>query len=89
MFANRPPFALSQVQTVGGQKQDFRPALAVGLAGCDLDEMELLLEYLATRFAAEPNDAVAQDAGLSGVLRERTFFDDLEDRVVADTADKA
>src|SRR3954468_7497677 len=78
-----------EFQPVAGQQQHLGAALAVALAGRDLDEVECLLEYAAADFAAEPNDAVAEDAGLAGVVGERTFFDDLEDGIVADTADEA
>src|SRR5207244_8192495 len=78
-----------EVQPVAGQQQHLGLALTVGLAVRHLDETEFLLEDLAAGFAAEPNDAVAEDAGLPGVGRERTFLNNLVDRVVADTADKA
>src|SRR3954469_11940631 len=71
-----------EIETVAGQQQHLGATLAVVLAGRNLDEAEFLFEDAAARFAAEPNDAVTEDAGLLGVSRERTFLDDLEDGVV-------
>ena len=78
-----------EVEAVAGQEQDFGSAVAVGLAGGDFDDAERLLEDLASGFAAEPDDAVADDAGFLGVVGEGTFLDDFKDGVVANAADEA
>ena len=63
-------------------------AFGVGLAGVDFDDAHGLLEDRAALGAAEPNDAIAADAGGSRLGRERFFLDDGPDGVVADAADE-
>ena len=77
-----------EVETTGRQQQDVRTALSVGLAGIDFHNPHGLLEDTAALRAAEPNDAVATNAGGSGFRRQRSFFDDGPDGVVADATDE-
>src|SRR6267154_1384328 len=77
-----------QVQTVARQQQDLRSALAVLLARRHFYQTQRLLEDDATLFAAQPNHTVTHYTHLTGLLGQRAFFDDFEDGIVADTADK-
>src|SRR4051812_22717292 len=53
-----------EVQAVARQQEDFRLATAVLFPRCHFDDTKLLLENRATQFTAEPDDAVADNAGL-------------------------
>lgn len=77
-----------EIDAVARQQQDFGATVAVGVAGGDLDNTERLLEDMAARFAAQPDDTVADDARLLGVVGEDAFLDEFEDGVVADAADE-
>ena len=65
-----------EVETAGRQEQDVGTALCVRLAGIDFEDADGLLEDRAALGAAQPNEAIAADAGGLSRSRERTFLDD-------------
>ena len=77
-----------QIEATGRQQKDFRTALGIGLADFDFHNPHWLLQDTAALGAAEPDDAVATNAGCSGCRRQRSFFDEGPDGVVADATDE-
>src|SRR5262249_22365917 len=78
-----------QVQAVGPQQENLGLTLAIGFAVGHLDDAQRLLEDRAASVAAKMDDPVADDASLTCLLGQWAFLDELEDGVVAETADEA
>ena len=76
-----------QVEAAGRQEKNVGTAVGVGLSGFDFEDAQGSLPGLPAPRAAK-HDAVAADAGRSGFRRQRPFFDDGPDGVVADAADE-
>ena len=73
-------------EATGGQQQDLRTALGVGLARRDLQDAHGLLEDATALRAAQPDDAVAAYARGSCRVGQGPFFDDGPDGMVAEAA---
>ena len=77
-----------KLKAIGGQEENFRASLRIGLAGFDFNETERLFETRSTLRAAQMNDEITSYSGGLSFGGERTFFDNGVHGVVSYSANE-